>query len=375
MAGATLVFVAGASPQIVTETVWHLARDRVDDTDVYVLTTAAGRDTIERDLLGRGGAWARLRRAHPRARAFRLPPRNVLVLRGADGRALPDVRSEADSRAVGDQIARFVATHTRPGAPPLHASIAGGRKTMGYLLATAMMVHGRPEDRLSHMLVRPPELEGTDFYFPARRAGRTLVHRRADGRVVRVPASCVDIELAELPFLRLRGLRDPATLRQGSFSALVERLQADLDALAGAQLDLVPERNALVCTGREVRLSPVRYAVYELLAERRRDGCGRADCGGCVRCFVPAADFTGAFRERLRARLAQRDSAGVSLTTWSERSFRSERSKINARLQRVLGVASTPFEIRLEGERTQRRYGLTLEPAAIRYAGEEDEQR
>ncbi len=40
--------------------------------------------------------------------------------------------------------------------------VLDGRKTLGYLLAPAMMLYGRREDRLFHVLVHPPDLEGTD---------------------------------------------------------------------------------------------------------------------------------------------------------------------------------------------------------------------
>src|SRR5512139_1130052 len=233
---ANLVFVAGASPQIITETAYCLLNEPPLETEIEVLTTAPGRDIIRRDLLGRGGAWNRFVRAYPLARRLHLAPGNITVLRDAAGRHLQDVRSREDNAAVADQVAGRLRDLTRDGAPPVHASIAGGRKTMGYLLAAAMMLYGRHDDRLSHVLVHPPELEGTDFYFPPRKPARLLIHRRPDQAAVEVRGQDVRVELADLPFLRLRALRNPAALRRASFSLLVDELQSDLDALAAPRL-------------------------------------------------------------------------------------------------------------------------------------------
>jgi len=278
MADANLVFVGGASPQIVTETVFRLASGPAVAIDIHILTTITGREALRAQLLGRGGQWSRFLREYPRARRFRLVEDNILVLRDAAAAPLSDVRSVEDNLAAADQIARFVADHTGDGAPPLHASIAGGRKTMGYLLAAAMMFYGRHEDRLSHVLVHPAELEGTDFYFPPRRRVGRLSYHRPDGSVVKVAAGEVRIDLADLPFPRLRAVLPPA-VSDRPFSAVVHELQSVLDALGEPRLSILPPEHLIVCGDRRVRLPPLQLAIYELLAERRKAACGRAECG------------------------------------------------------------------------------------------------
>jgi CRISPR-associated protein (TIGR02584 family) len=207
--GANLVFVAGASPQIITETVSALAVQGTHPSRVFVLTTETGRAVIARELFGRPGHWKRVTREYPTLRDCDFSRHDITVLRDDRGKPLVDVRSPTDSTAAGDQIVDFVAERTRKGRPPLYASIAGGRKTMGYLLAAAMMMYGRREDRLSHVLVHPPELEGTDFFFLPRRPAGMLTYRKPDRRTVRVSAADVRVELADLPFLRLRALTTP----------------------------------------------------------------------------------------------------------------------------------------------------------------------
>jgi len=373
VADAVLVFVAGASPQIITETVWALTTTDCPTTDVYVLTTARGRDAIAAALLGHRGQWRRLVTAYPRARRFRLGARNVIVLHDGRGRPLEDVRSSEDNRAAADQIVRFVAEHTREGAPPLHASIAGGRKTMGYLLAAALMLYGRPEDRLSHVLIRPSALEGTDFHFPPRRAPAVLTHRRADGTIVRVPARDVRIELADLPFPRLRAVGDISRMRDRPFSVVVQELQEDLARLVDPHVEIDSRRGTLSCGELTVRLSPLRAALYTELAERRRSGCGQPACEGCPVCFLPATEIRERLAPRLRERMIELGSPGVEVRAghvrWAEKQFREERSKINRDLQRALRGAAGPYQVRAIGSRKARLYGLGLSPERIRIAG------
>lgn len=52
-----LLFVAGATPQIITETVYKLAEsdEKAVRTEVVAITTTLGKERILRGLLGRGG--------------------------------------------------------------------------------------------------------------------------------------------------------------------------------------------------------------------------------------------------------------------------------------------------------------------------------
>jgi CRISPR-associated protein (TIGR02584 family) len=365
MSGGTLVFVAGGSPQIITETAYALLSGAAARTDVHILTTTTGLARIRRELLGRGGQWQRFLATYSRARRFRLSRASVHVLCDADGRPLEDVRSGPDNAAVADQVAAFVAERTREGCPPLHASIAGGRKTMGYSLAAAMMLYGRREDRLSHVLVHPPDLEGTDFFFPPRMRTGSLRFHRPDGTVVAVPARDIRVELADLPFPRLRALREWRAGETTAFTDLVNRLQSDLDALISPRLTIVPSQDLVLCAARRIPLPPLRFEIYALLAERRLRGCGNPGCAGCARCFLPEREIEADFRAALSARMRARQSPGVDVSRWNRRNFRPEISKINDELDRVLRGGSEPYRVVTRGPRGDKLYGLGLAPEAI----------
>ncbi len=359
---ARLLFVLGASPQVVTETVWCLLHELRGTVDVVIVTTTVGRDAIAARLLGRQGGWQRLRAAYPEARRFRLARRNVVVLTDARGRPLPDLRTRADNAAAAEQLAALVARLTAEGEPPLHASIAGGRKTMGHLLAAAMTVYGRAEDRLSHVLVWPAALEGSDFFFPPPCADGMVVCRTAAGREVRTPAREIRVELAELPFVRVRGLLQ---LEPGArpFVSLVAQLQRELAALARPEL-VIDETTATVqCGGRTVPLSPVRFAIYALLAARRA-ACAVPACAGCAMCTLAAAEISEGFRTAVRERVRRLGGWGVG-QRWGHASFRAEVSKLNAALARSLGRAACAYRVIASGPRGARRYGVTVSPSAI----------
>jgi CRISPR-associated protein (TIGR02584 family) len=367
MGAANLLFVAGASPQIITETVYALVqRGNVVPTQVRVLTTTAGRERIRSELFETGAAWQRLRNAYPQARRFRFGARRVEVLKGADGRLLDDVRSDADNAAAADQIVSTVAALTRDGEPALHASIAGGRKTMGYLLAAAMMLHGRAEDRLSHVLVRPAKLEGTNFFFPPPpRSAARQSYRGPAGKAVHVARDEIAVELAELPFPRLRAIGDVRERSGLSFSTFVAQLQEEIDILTAARVSVQVNQSLVICGTRAVHLSPVRSSIYALLAEHRRQGCGHTACQGCAKCFVAKEDIESSFRQQLSLRMRALASHAVGDAAWGVKNFLPEVPKINATLRRCLKGGSAPYEIRTWGPKGDRHHGLVLRPDAI----------
>ena len=193
----------GLAPQTLTETVWALARQEpafVPD-EVHVVTTAEGARRAELSLLHPiDGRWGQLAKAlgHERLGSI-LTPAGIHVIEDARARPLDDIVDVAQNTAAADQITRLVARLTTDSDATLHVSIAGGRKTMGYFLGYALSLFGRPQDRLSHVLVGDPFQQHPDFFFPP--DAPRLLHDR-QGR----PWSTADavIHLAEIPFVRLR---------------------------------------------------------------------------------------------------------------------------------------------------------------------------
>lgn len=367
-----LVALCGLTPQVVTETLWAL-QDRsppIHPTQVWILTTLAGRDQCLRTILGSKGALARYLREFRPNPVPRCGPNSVILLETADGEPLDDVRSERDNRAIADQIAAFIRTQTSRAGTRLHCSVAGGRKTMGVLLAAALQLYGRPEDRLYHVLV-PPELEShPEFYYPPKRS-RSLVLR--DGR--RLDAQTAKVELAELPYVRLRGLLASKHLTsEATLSTTAATAQRRLQLLVDPEPLVVHSRDNVLSIGRSrIALSPAGMTVYRALAETKLSHCTRLDldtCGDCMDCYVRFTKDTWA---QTTATLAERGGGTPILTQATDdrdiaNQFRSLIRKVNGKLERTLemGPDENPYRIRSGGTRGETVYGLALDKTKIR---------
>jgi CRISPR-associated protein (TIGR02584 family) len=365
-----LVALCGLTPQVVTETLWALARrlPPIYPAEVWILTTRTGRTRCLDALIGSNGALAKY------VREYRPVPKpicgasRVIVLKGADGKRLDDVRSEPDHHAIGDQMAAFLAGQAARNDVRLHVSVAGGRKTMGLLLAAAMQLYGRPDDRLYHVLV-PPEFESLDdFFYPPQRPRRLTLK---DGR--RISTEQAMIHLAEIPYVRLRGLLPPEHLREGSrFGPLVELAERKLRLWQQPDPVVVTADQSLKIGERRVRLAPAQMTLYRALARTKLHHCTRLDlqtCGDCTACYLP---FTKETWEDSKILLAQR-GGGVLLPNAkgpddAPEQFRSLVSKLNTKMDAELGVegSENPYRVRSVGTRGYTAYGLALDKTHIR---------
>jgi CRISPR-associated protein (TIGR02584 family) len=355
-----------------------ISRPPVDVREVRVITTRAGAARVQGQLLHPTQGW------FPRfCRDFGIPagrirfePSGILVPAGADGEALEDVRTPADNTAVADAILALVRDLTRNPGVALHCSVAGGRKTMGLFLGIAFQLFARPQDRLSHVLAHPPEMEGhREFFYPPPRATTYRVNGRA------IHSRDIRVELAEIPVLLLRERLQAIGLANQSYSALIAQAQRELDRLAAPPpLVLDGESRSLRIGGEEVHLTPLQYAVYEFLARRRAQGCGEAECPGCPRCSLEAGQFLDArvladLRECLK-RIGVRDERARSLQGWrgtrgeAGEPFLQVRSRINGRIRRSLGSGRWTNLYVIASRRPPgalARYFIPMEPTRIAF--------
>lgn len=351
-----LLAVAGLSPQVVTETIWALAQGDPGllPTELHLLTTEEGARRAELLLVGtedHPGALAALATDLGSA----LPPLQLRVLCGADGTVLGDVASAEDNQATGDRVAELLRGFTADPGCAVHLSIAGGRKTMGLFAGMALSLFGRPQDRMSHVLVPPAFQAHPQFFFPPRRP-RVLI--AGDGR----PISTADarVVLADIPFVRLRqGWRAEELDRPGGYAA----------AVAAAQRQLAPPRLLLdLPAGRAVfgeaavPLPPALLGALLWFAQRRAEGDGAAGwrdaCGnGWVAAVAEAAGGVGA----PAAEAARRAVAG-GLTP---ELLAEKKARLNKVVARALGPAAAPYRIEAVGRRPHTRYRLATPPEAI----------
>jgi len=350
-----LLAVTGLSPQVVTETVYALAKNSAPflPTEIHLVTTLEGAERARLSLLSKQPGWFhRLRRDYDLP-APRFDADTVHVLRTPDGQALEDIRGPQENLHAADFITEKVRELTADADAALHVSIAGGRKTMGFFLGYALSLFGRAQDRLSHVLVSEPFENNPDFFYPTpfEHVIYTRDNKPVDARDARV-------SLAEIPFVSLRhGL--PADLLEGRarYADTIAAARATLGALT---LRIETDARRIAVAGRVIALPPAELALLTLLARRT--------LAGDEALAVPAKDAGDPELARLyRAELLKiKPEADPGDTP---RNFRNGMdgdtfSQYMSKLRRALGK---PLADRLidDGGRRPKRYRLRLDSKCI----------
>lgn len=217
----TLLATTGASPQVITETLYaiHQSNEQWPDA-VFLITTSFGKEKAVQGLLHEGNLQRLCEQLQRPMPAF--DESHVLVAPGADGSAVEDARSVADHEALANFIMTEVRNRTALPQGSLHASLAGGRKTMTFYIGYAMSMFGRPQDTLSHVLVSEGYENTRDFWFPTSQEPHRFVQ---NAQKQTLDASLAKVTLAPIPFIRQRHDLPPVLLQNTSvvdFSQLVQ---------------------------------------------------------------------------------------------------------------------------------------------------------
>jgi len=375
-----LIFVAGTTPQIITETLYALVFGQdpaVFPDEVHVITTQHGKERIEDELFQKG-------RWRDFFREFELEPIspekvNIMVVTDSRSRPLDDIREAAHNEAVGDLIADFIRKKAGDPASRLHCSLAGGRKTMSFYLGSALQLFGRPWDRLYHVLVTPEFESHPGFYYKPRK-NRVLEVANPLGKTIRtLNTRDAAITLAELPFIRLR---EKLSLEAKPFRELVAEGQKDLDtAMVQQRLEVnLQERTVKVGT-KTIEMVPVLLILYCAFLREKLDRCPYPDrtlCLDCTDCFPALVDFTS--REALEAMVDDYKTiygplsprVGDLLDQWDQgfeiEALRQNVSKINRTLREGLDDETMfpIYAITAVGKHGSKRHGVRVEKGKIR---------
>ncbi|MCS6781453.1 MAG: CRISPR-associated ring nuclease Csm6, partial [Geminicoccaceae bacterium] len=259
--------VTGLSPQVVTETLYALAvrppegRAAFVPTEIHLITTATGAEHARLNLLSERPGWF-----HQLRRDYDLPeiafgPEHLHVLTAASGAALEDIRAPEDNERAADFITDKVRELAADPSAALHVSIAGGRKTMGFYLGYALSLYGRPQDRLSHVLVSPPYESHPQFYYPT---PYEYVFHTLDTQHRPLDARKAEVTLASIPFVRLREGLPPRLLRgAASLSQVVSSANRSLEP---PRLVLEVRARRALADGLDIPLGPTEFAVLLWIA-------------------------------------------------------------------------------------------------------------
>jgi len=283
---------------------------------------------------------------------------HIHVIHDAAGEPLTDIRTAQDNVQAADQIAELVRRLTGDDVTALHVSMAGGRKTLGFFAGYALGLWGRPQDRLSHVLVSEPYEQSWDFFYPT--PYECIIETRGG-----TLADCAQAEvtLADIPFVRLRHSL-PRALLEGR-TCFADAVQAAQALISPPRLIIDLSNQRIEAGGRRFSLAPADLAFLAWFARRAIEQLPPLPC---PRDQNPSPDFgrdylaeylriRGPFGddERTRARYA----SGMAKTDFEER-----KSKLKRVMERHLGSAAQPYLVRGDGRRPMG-YHLALPASAL----------
>jgi CRISPR-associated protein (TIGR02584 family) len=263
-----LLAVTGMSPQVITETLYALHRQGKNMPQrINIITTHRGKKQAWLTLGVTGKEPGMIKQF---TQEYNLPDipfseDDIFVVTDKNGNALDDVLTEEEHQCMADFITQKVYDLTQDNKIALHASLAGGRKTMTFFMGYAMSLFGRAQDQLSHVLVSHGYEGLRDFFYP------TVNSAAVEGRdrVILDKKDAV-VTLARIPFVRLR--EDiPFNLLNAtsSYSEVVKALNLSKQP---PKLTLDIARRTITCSGIEIGLTPTQMAIYLLFARRAKLG-------------------------------------------------------------------------------------------------------
>lgn len=384
-----LLCVAGLTPQIITEVLYALTQQRGERVDeIRVITTLPGQGKLLECLLdpreGKFFAFCRDYGIDPAS--VRFDHTSITAVQTADGRTLDDIRLKEENERTADRICEIVRELTKQEDVRIHASAAGGRKTMGIFLASAMQLFGRGQDVLSHVLVNEPFENHPDFYYiPPQHI--TLEVKDRQGNVIdHVSTADARIELADIPFVRLRGvMRGWLDDLPSGYGEIVRKTQEELDVQDAAhELRLACDKKTVTLLNRTAKLTERQFFFYLLFARARKLGSGEA---GFLRPMeITYEDLDGTFRiiSKTRGRKLER-----GIEHWEDfprfdflpglirdverqdlESLQKTLIEVVAKIKQRMEAAKLPEHCWLgpKGQRGDLRYGLRVPPERIHWS-------
>lgn len=368
-----LIFVAGTTPQIITETLFALLHQKhpVFPDEVYVITTTYGKKLIIENLIDSG-------RFTEFCKEFDIPEDilnkgSIVVIKDHKGNLLDDIRERQDNESLGDFITDFIRKMASDDKKRLHCSLAGGRKTMSFYIGSALQLFGRPWDKLYHVLVTPEFESNPDFYYKPKK-NRVL---KKDGKELHTRDA--EIFLAELPFIRLK---DKLPLNGKGFKELVEEGQREIDTALTQPFISIKLKEGIVSIGnKSIEFKPFHIVFYTYLLKHKLERCPYPEkiyCRDCYDCFIPINDLATPRITEIMAKDYETiyglysDHVYNFRTKWKDGielgKLRSDRSKINRDIienlqDETLATYYTITSLRKWGGT---RFGIRVEKGKIR---------
>lgn len=358
-----LVTISGLTPQVITETIYALCKLDIPfiPTELHIITTTTGAERVNHQLIDRG--WYQ---ALAEELDISLPPlesKNIHVIDHATGE-YSDVLSVKSTTDTSDDITRVIQEISKDEVCAIHASITGGRKTMGFYLGHAMSLFGRKQDRLSHVVASSQFEHHSDFFFPTSQSNVIYSNTHTKDALDTKDA---EVSLIDIPFVRLRHGLPLELLSEEyvSYSMLVDAAQENFTI---PKVTIVKDSHKVVIDGEVIRMSSQYFAWYYWMAKERKERYDKPNKG------YSRYDEDGV-KERFKTAYLEVDSeashgyeqAEISMSNderWRD-FFREKGSLIKKLLHRELGPRAKPYCIDTAGKRPYTVNGLNILPENI----------
>lgn len=341
-----LLAVSGMSPQIITETLYGLLHNHevpwIPD-EIHLITTSEGREQVRLQLLGEQGYFTRFLRDYMINAQIRFDQSTIHVITDCEGQLLHDLRTPKDNEAAADYITEKIRELTSQSNSELHVSLAGGRKTMGFYIGYALSLFGRPQDRLSHVLVTPEYESLSEFYYPT--PVSTRISSKNGKRVL--DAAQAQVYLAQIPFVRLRGfLPEQALVSSAGFSELVELVTTLTNE---PTIVVCPKLRSVEVGSIQFSLPPREMALYIVFL--RLIGSKKREIAVPKKGSVSMRELYLSALQQVKGEMGDLDATLSALGEGMPREyFDSIKSRLNKSLERILGTTgSKPYQIQNKG--------------------------
>jgi CRISPR-associated protein (TIGR02584 family) len=326
-------------------------------TEVHIITTQRGKPYVEQLICDSTDAgWLK-----KLCDDYRLPmplcdSSHIHCITDHQGTVLSDIRTRDDNTYAADYITKTVQELTADDNSSLIVSLSGGRRTMTFYVGYALSLFGRPQDRLTHVLVEDEYFFNTEFFYPT---PEPLWVVRDDN--TGFDASKVEVTLADIPFVRLReGLPSRLLNGQTSFSDTVDAAQAEF---APAKVVFEAQTGDLRCGNKRVEMNTVELSFYVLMLTR----CQREE--GPVRWTDAALDkeFLEIYTQlRVGATGGTERIRKALINGMTKEYFEQRKSRVNRALRLALGKrVAQIYCIDSHGKRPNTRFGVSLPASAI----------
>lgn len=264
-----LLCVSGMSPAVITETLYALvtqATPFVPD-EIHVVTTAPGKQKIIDELLPPStGQFHRFMQEFLPDHHMRFDEETVHVIQEA-GIDLADITTDTHNKSAANALYGVMrALKSVPGTV-LHASVAGGRKSMSFYMGHVFSLLAEPLDTLSHVLVSAPFETVRGFYYPP----KLPIEHDVKGQTVSTQDA--NIQLAELSVLKLGSIlgKEWPTKAQTDFDFAIRLAQATFEPpQMVVKFDRDTHKGWLEVCGETIKLSPLEFAAFAVHALARK---------------------------------------------------------------------------------------------------------